>query len=150
MDVSMSHLRVFTDGGSRGNPGPSAAGVYFPDTRLRLGVFLGNDHSNNTAEYWGLLTALSYVIPKGYTDVEFYADSQLMVKQMLGEYKVNSPNIAPLWRKARCVADQLTNVSYFHVRRVFNKEADAIVNEVLDSVEAGEGKFECYRPKILS
>lgn len=129
-------VKAFTDGASRGNPGPAAIGIVFYD--LNDGVVgehcekLG-DQTNNFAEYMAVIRALEICVDKGVKSVDFFCDSQLLVKQMLGEYKVKAPQIKPLFESAKKLCGNFEKVGFNHVRREFNKEADALANEALDS-----------------
>ena len=128
-------VKIYADGGSRGNPGPAASGAVLYDENnnalAQIGTYL-NDNTNNYAEYYGLITGLEKSIELGFKNVEVFMDSLLVVKQMTGEYKVKHPNLKPLFLKAISLTRQLDSFKIFHVRREFNKEADAVVNKVLD------------------
>lgn len=129
----MSTLKVFCDGGSRGNPGPAAAGVvvYEGGTRVaEYNKYLGTQ-TNNFAEYSAVLLALDKIVQFNPNHIDFYLDSELVVKQLTGVYRVKNANIKPLY-------DAVTNhalyqlASFAHVYRSDNKEADAMVNKALD------------------
>ncbi len=128
-------LIAFVDGGSRGNPGPAGYGVYLADANGRcigeLCEFLGV-RTNNVAEYSGLLAALRYATENCYDELRVVSDSELMVKQMLGRYKVNSPDLRPLYDQARALAVKLARFSITHVLRGKNKEADRLANLAMD------------------
>jgi len=123
------------DGGSRGNPGPSGYGavVEAPDGRIvaRLGEFLGIQ-TNNYAEYSGLLAVLQWAIENGAKRMRVVSDSELMVKQMKGQYKVASPVLRPLYEEARRRSRQLEKFEMRHTLRGGNKEADQLANEAMD------------------
>jgi probable phosphoglycerate mutase len=123
------------DGGSRGNPGPSGYGavVEAPDGRTvaRLGEFLGIQ-TNNYAEYSGLLAVLNWAIANGAKRLRVVSDSELMVKQMKGQYKVASPVLRPLYEQARQLARKLDRFEMRHTLRGGNKEADRLANEAMD------------------
>ena len=130
-------LVIHIDGGSRGNPGPAAAGVVIrsADDQTILwqgGIFLGNA-TNNVAEYSGLLRGLQQAIQLGATDVEAVSDSELMVKQIKGIYRVKNEGLQPLYAKANELRRQFKHFAIRHVRREFNKDADRLVNQALDS-----------------
>jgi probable phosphoglycerate mutase len=130
---------AYIDGGARGNPGPAGYGVRIeqPD-----GTVLAELHgglgiaTNNVAEYNGLLAALQWAIDHGHRSVHIKADSELLVKQMRGEYKVKHPGLQPLFVRARLLVMQLDRVGFEHVRREYNKEADRLSNLGMDESEA--------------
>jgi probable phosphoglycerate mutase len=123
------------DGGSRGNPGPSGYGavVEAPDGRVvaRLSEFLGIQ-TNNYAEYSGLLAVLQWAIQNGAKHLRVVSDSELMVKQMKGQYKVASPVLRPLYEEARRRSRQLEKFEMRHTLRGGNQEADRLANEAMD------------------
>jgi ribonuclease HI len=129
-------VKVFTDGASRGNPGPAALGIIVYDENdqclLEHNERLG-EQTNNFAEYMAVIRALELAIEREWTVVYVYCDSQLLVRQMLGEYKVKAPQIKPLFEQAKGLVRRLDKVSFTHVRRELNKEADALANLALDS-----------------
>lgn len=123
------------DGGSRGNPGPAAYGAVIEDPRgqvaARLSAFLGVQ-TNNYAEYAGLLAVLKWATQNGVGRLRVVSDSELMVKQMNGTYKVASPGLRPLWEEARQLARRLDGFQMRHTLRAGNKEADRLANEAMD------------------
>jgi probable phosphoglycerate mutase len=123
------------DGGSRGNPGPAAYGAVIEDPRgqvvARLSAFLGVQ-TNNYAEYAGLLAVLKWATQNGVGRLRVVSDSELMVKQMKGIYKVASPGLRPLWEEARQLARKLDGFDMRHTLRAGNKEADRLANEAMD------------------
>jgi len=128
-------LITFTDGGARGNPGPAAAGVVIKNEAGKIltsyGEYLG-EQTNNFAEYSGLISALKKAAELGATEVECVLDSELVTKQMQGKYKVKEPTLQKLFVTAYNAAAKFKKVSYRHVMRAQNKEADKMVNEALD------------------
>jgi ribonuclease HI len=128
------------DGGSRGNPGPAAYGVVIRDGRgevvARLKKYIGQN-TNNVAEYFGLIAALDYAQTHGVRALRVESDSELMVKQMRGHYKVKSAELRPLFERAKKMASGLESFRIEHVYREQNREADALVNQALD--ETGRG-----------
>src|SRR5206468_4809097 len=128
--------RLFTDGGARGNPGPAAYGFVLETedgTVLAAeGEAIGNA-TNNVAEYSGLVAGLRRAIELQVPDVEVVSDSELMVKQMRGEYRVKNDALRDLYEQAIRLADKLGNVEYRHVKRAHNELADKLVNEALDA-----------------
>lgn len=128
---------VNVDGGSRGNPGPAGYGAYVAredGTVIELKGFIPHA-TNNVAEYNGLLTALRWAAEQGLATLHVKADSELMMKQMRGEYRVKNAGLLPLYEEAKRLARRIPKVTYTHVRREFNKEADRLANEAMD--EAG-------------
>jgi ribonuclease HI len=131
-------ITAYIDGGARGNPGPAGYGVRIesPDGSLleELHGALGIA-TNNVAEYNGLLAALRWAIDHDARDVRIRSDSELLVKQMLGEYKVKHPGLQPLAAQARLLLMQLGRVVFEHVRREQNTEADRLSNVAMDQAE---------------
>ena len=133
-------FRAGFDGGSRGNPGPAAWGVVVMDAdgRAREG-FAGviGRATNNVAEYTGLLEALALAVDRGASDVELLADSELVVKQVRGEYKVRHPDLIPLHAEAMRMIRGFGRFKIGHVPREKNKIADKMVNRALNTMDAG-------------
>ncbi len=129
-------LIVHTDGGSRGNPGPAAAGFVLDDSEGRRlaarAVFLG-EATNNVAEYTALVRALEAAEQLGGTHVKVYSDSELLVRQIGGQYKVRSDLIRPLFDEARARMGGFESCEVRHVRREKNEDADRLVNQALDA-----------------
>jgi len=128
--------RIFTDGGSRGNPGPSAyAIVVEKDEKVihQHSEFLGIN-TNNYAEYRGLIAGLTKAIELKAETVEFIMDSQLVIRQMNGEYKVKGENIKNLYLDAKALSSMIPDISFRNVRRseMLIPIADALLNEELD------------------
>lgn len=123
------------DGGSRGNPGPSGYGAVIEDPQgrivARLAQFLGIQ-TNNFAEYSGLLAVLQWASENGTKRLRVVSDSELMVKQMKGQYKVASPGLRPLYEQARRLAGRLEKFEMRHTLRGGNQEADRLANEAMD------------------
>jgi ribonuclease HI len=128
--------RLSTDGGSRGNPGPAAYGYVLetPDGAVldARGEAIGVA-TNNVAEYRALLAGLESAIERGVDELEVVSDSELLVKQMRGEYKVKNEALRGFVEDAHALARRLRKVSYTAVRREHNELADRLVNEALDS-----------------
>ena len=126
------------DGGARGNPGPAGYGVRIerPDGALleELHGALGTA-TNNVAEYNGLLAALQWAVDRSERQVHIRSDSELLVRQMRGEYKVKHPGLQPLYARARLLVTKLDRVSFEHIRREQNKEADRLSNVAMDESE---------------
>ena len=125
------------DGGSRGNPGPAAYGVVIRNARgeivAKLKKYIGQN-TNNVAEYFGLIAALDYAQTHEIRALRIESDSELLVKQMRGHYKVKSEDLRPLFERARKMAQTLESFRIDHVYREQNREADALVNQALDEV----------------
>ncbi|MBZ5524119.1 MAG: ribonuclease HI family protein [Acidobacteriia bacterium] len=128
------------DGGARGNPGPAAYGVVVRSAEGRalaeLSRYLGAQ-TNNFAEYSGLLAALEYGQQQGFSAIKVFSDSELLVKQIKGQYKVNSPGLRPLFEQAKKMIGNFQHFSIQHVFREQNRDADRLVNKVLDQ-QAGQ------------
>ena len=138
-DVRGRAATANVDGGSRGNPGPAGYGVHIEQadgTIVELKEFLGSC-TNNVAEYNGLLAALKYAQQHGHRAVRIKSDSELLVKQMRGEYKVKSAGLLPLFQQARSLAEGLERIVYEHVRREHNKDADRLANIAMDEGTKG-------------
>jgi len=133
-------LTAHCDGGSRGNPGPAGYGAVVQDASghivARLSQFLGIQ-TNNYAEYQGLLAVLEWALANGVRRLKVISDSELMVNQMKGRYKVASPVLRPLWEEAKRRAARLQRFEMAHTLRGGNKEADRLANEAMDK---GMGK----------
>jgi ribonuclease HI len=127
-------LTIFTDGGSRGNPGPAAYAFVIQRPGLddiEEMAYMGRT-TNNIAEYTGLVKALEYARHLGAARVKIYSDSELMVKQMNGEYRVKHPGLLPLYEQAVELRKQIPSVTIRHIRRENNKHADRLCNEAMD------------------
>jgi ribonuclease HI len=123
------------DGGARGNPGPAGYGAVIADdngnvlAELYEGIGIS---TNNVAEYRGLIAALQWAADHGHSRVHIKADSLLIVQQMLGNYRVKHEGLIPLYRRARGLVVKIGNVTFEHVRRELNKEADRLSNLGMD------------------
>ena len=126
---------AYIDGGARGNPGPAGYGVRVEDEQGTLveefNGYLGSA-TNNVAEYNGLVAALKYAQQHGHRHVHIKSDSELLVKQMRGEYRVKNPGLQALYQQARTIAMGLERIVYEHVRREQNKDADRLANQAMD------------------
>ena len=128
---------AYIDGGSRGNPGPAAAGFTLTDsagTQLQAKAFLLGRTTNNVAEYTSLVKAIEAAKQVGVRQLTVFSDSELLVKQINGQYRVKSEQIKPLFRQAVDLLDQLKNWRVRHIPREKNKEADRLVNQALDKM----------------
>jgi ribonuclease HI len=133
--LEQAYLVAYVDGGARGNPGPSGYGVVIEDELGRpvaqLSEFLGRQ-TNNYAEYSGLLAVLNYTLRHGFKALKVVSDSELMVKQINGQYKVSSPTLKELHSRAMKLIDQLDCFEIKHVLREKNREADRLANLAMD------------------
>src|SRR5271157_1966712 len=134
-DFPEHHLVAHIDGGARGNPGPAGYGVAIQDQAGRsvaeLSEYLGKQ-TNNYAEYSGLLAALTYAIKHGFKGLKVFSDSELMVKQIKGQYKVKNPALQELHGKATRMIRELDSFEIRHVLREKNRDADRLANEAMD------------------
>lgn len=134
---------VYTDGGSRGNPGPAAAGFVLSDAAgmelKRKAFFLGRT-TNNVAEYTALIKAIEAARQIDAEELAVFSDSELLVQQINGRYKVKSENIKPLYRRAMDLLGQLSSWKVSHIKREANSQADAIVNQAIDREADVEGR----------
>jgi ribonuclease HI len=140
--------RANIDGGSRGNPGPASYGVVIRDPRgeivARLKKYIGRT-TNNVAEYYGLIAALDYAQANSIRALRIESDSELLVKQMCGQYKVKSAELRPLFERAKKMSQVLASFRIDHVYREHNREADLLANEAMDEVS---GKSPAASPTI--
>lgn len=127
---------LYCDGGSRGNPGPSAAGWALFDDKGKLikkdGLYTG-EQTNNYAEYMSLVEGMKLALEQKVTQLWVRMDSKLAVEQMQGKWKVKHINLKPLFEKAKALEEEFESVQFEHVVREKNKIADGMVNEVLDA-----------------
>jgi len=137
--MTLKKIFVYTDGGSRGNPGNSAIGILITDSDKRIiykhGEYIG-EATNNIAEYTALIKALENASENFHGEVSCFSDSELMVKQLKGEYKVVNSGIKKLFLQVKELEENFDKITYTHVRRE-NKNlviVDGIVNRVLDEV----------------
>ena len=128
-------ITAYIDGGARGNPGPAGYGVHIIDesgnvlAELYEGI---GTATNNIAEYRGLLAALEWAVAHGQTRLHIRSDSQLLVHQMNGVYRIKHPGLIPLYRQARHLMAKVGAVTLEHVRREQNKDADRLSNLGMD------------------
>ncbi|KKR48689.1 MAG: Ribonuclease H [Candidatus Magasanikbacteria bacterium GW2011_GWC2_40_17] len=130
-------LFIYTDGGARGNPGPAAAGIVIKnvsgETISSFGEYLG-ETTNNQAEYRALIFALEKSMELGGSEITCFSDSELMVKQLNHEYKIRNVDLAPLFLKIHNLSIKFKKISFHHIVREKNKEADKLVNQILDKI----------------
>lgn len=140
------YVIAHTDGGARGNPGPAGFGVYVTDQDgnrvVELSEYLGQQ-TNNYAEYSALIAALEWAIRNDHRAVQAVSDSELMVKQLRGIYKVRNENLQPLFEKAKRLIGELEWFEVKHVLREQNREADRLANEAMDK---GSGRAKTPAP----
>jgi probable phosphoglycerate mutase len=133
--ASEDWIVAYCDGGSRGNPGPAGFGVYIQGENgavlAELSEFLGTK-TNNFAEYSGLLAALDFAVTQGHGKLRVISDSELMVKQIQGKYRVNSPELRPLYEEAKRRIAKLEKFDLRHVLREKNRHADRLANLAMD------------------
>lgn len=132
---------LWTDGAARGNPGPAGSGAILKalggEVLFSDGRYLGHT-TNNVAEYRALLVGLAGAFARGVRRLEVRADSELLIKQLRGEYRVKSPILRPLFEEARALLARFELVRLVHVRRALNGEADALANQGIDARESVE------------
>ena len=140
--MNYNKIIVYTDGGARGNPGPAAVGVVIEGDGkfvVKFGKRIGAS-TNNTAEYTGVIEAFNYLIKQGSRGevIEVLMDSLLVVQQLSGKFKIKQPHLKKLWTEVKASEKKVgERVVYVHIPREKNKEADRLVNEVLDKEPGG-------------
>ena len=134
--MSAVRLTIHTDGAARGNPGPAGAGAYIQDQDGKLVSeefrYLG-EATNNVAEYEALLLGMECARELGASRIEMRADSELVVRQLTGVYRVRNPALQKLHARVQQLAREFESVRYTHVRREQNREADRLANRAIDS-----------------
>lgn len=131
----INSAELFTDGGSRGNPGPSAIGVaIINDNKIiyELGEYIG-ETTNNQAEYLALKKGLIQAIEMNIQTLAVFMDSELIIKQINGQYKVKNADLLPIYQEVKKLSANFHSISFTHVRREKNKIADGLVNKALDA-----------------
>jgi ribonuclease HI len=129
-------ITAYFDGGARGNPGPAGYGVYIVDDQGEMVAELSGSlgtATNNVAEYHGLIAALQWAADRDLKQIAIKGDSLLLIEQMRGNYKVKNEGLKPLHLKARMLVMQIGDVSFEHVRREQNKDADRLSNVGMDA-----------------
>lgn len=133
--MELNKLTIYTDGGARNNPGPAGIGAVFYDENKKviaeISEYIG-EATNNQAEYRALLAAIKKAKELGAQEVEFFLDSELVVKQLNREYRVKDKDLAPLFVQIYNLTLGFKKVIFKHIRREFNKEADRLVNLAID------------------
>ncbi len=128
---------MYSDGGARGNPGKAATAFFIFEEKNLIafdGEYLGVT-TNNIAEYKALLLGLQYSLKKGIKNINCKLDSELVVKQLKGEYKVKNAGIKPIFEEIKSMLSNFDSVNFEHIKREKNKNADKLVNVILDSVK---------------
>ncbi len=134
-------LEIFADGACWGNPGPAAIGAVLKNEQqeavVRISEYIGHG-TNNRAEYRAVIAALKAAAALGESEVVLYLDSELLVKQLNGVYKVRNNNLRPLYNEAIGLIKRFQNISINHIRRGNNVEADALANAALEKRRSGK------------
>lgn len=135
MAIKGQNLIIYTDGVSRGNPGDAGIGVVFKDSKGavidEIGKYIGTT-TNNVAEYTALINALEYAVKQKAASADIFLDSELVVRQMNGIYRVKDENLALLFNKAQMLIKKIKKVTLTHIPREKNKEADNLANKAVD------------------
>ncbi|MBD3248251.1 reverse transcriptase-like protein [Candidatus Falkowbacteria bacterium] len=133
--MNTKHLIIHTDGGARGNPGPAGIGAVLKNTSgeivAEVSEYIG-ETTNNQAEYKAVIAAMDKAKELGAQELDLYLDSELVVKQLNGEYKVKNKDLAPLFVKIYNAGLSFKKVVYRHIPREMNKEADKLANMAMD------------------
>jgi len=134
-DGARKRVRVYSDGAARGNPGPAGAGAVVVNEAgaavAEIGRYLG-EQTNNVAEYQGLLLGLRHALEYGATEVEVLADSQLLIRQLAGVYRVRNAGLMPLYEEAKRLLKRFRKVELRHIPREMNSAADEMSNRAID------------------
>jgi len=137
--MKLSKLIIHTDGGARGNPGPAGIGAIAKneagETVFEISEYIG-EATNNQAEYRALFVAIEKAKELNVDEIDFVLDSELVVKQLNREYKVKNQELAPLFVKIYNATMKFKKVTFRHVRREMNKEADALANKAMDKARS--------------
>ncbi len=131
---------LWTDGAARGNPGPAGIGAILKSPNGEV-LYTGSEYlghtTNNVAEYQAVLLGLKGALTLGVASIEVRADSELLIKQLKGEYRVKSPGLRPLFEEAKRLLTRFASVKLTHVRRELNGEADRLANQGIDAASGG-------------
>jgi ribonuclease HI len=129
---------LWTDGAARGNPGPAGIGAILKSESGEV-LYTGSEYlghtTNNVAEYKAVLLGLQGALAQGVSRIEVRADSELLIKQLKGEYRVKSPGLRPLFDEARRLISRFHSVKLTHIRRELNGEADRLANQGIDKFD---------------
>ena len=132
--MSVNRMVIFTDGAARGNPGPASIGVTIKDAQGKLIASISQrigTKTNNQAEYMAIITALEKAISMGVRQVDLYSDSELVVRQINGRYRVKKDTLKPLYQRAKQLQNSLEGFTITHIPRQQNTEADSLANKAL-------------------
>jgi len=135
-EVRLKRAVIYADGASRGNPGPAAIGVTIKDKRGKLITFISQrigKTTNNQAEYRAIIAALEEATKLGVNQVEIHSDSELVVRQINGEYRVKKATLKPLYQQVKQLLGSLEGFTITHILRHQNAEADNLANKALNS-----------------
>jgi ribonuclease HI len=136
--MSKNEIKLYTDGCARGNPGPAGAGFVILDMKgkeIETGFkFLGNSQTNNQAEYGALILGLSKCLNHSKGVIHVYSDSELMVKQLTGAYRISKPHLRELAKNVRTLMEGFQKVTFQHIKRNKNSRADDLANQAVDQV----------------
>jgi ribonuclease HI len=134
--MSGKELKIFTDGCARGNPGPAGAGYVITDMDEKVleegSKFLGKSETNNVAEYGALIVGLSKAMNISTGTLHVYSDSELLVKQLNGDYRISKPHLRDLAEQVRKLVRNFKKVTFHHIKRSKNSRADALANKAVD------------------
>ena len=134
--MTKNELKLFTDGCARGNPGPAGAGYVIMNMKgetIEDGAkFLGKNETNNKAEYGALIVGLSKCLHHSTGIIHVYSDSELMVKQLNGSYKISKPHLRDLAEQVHKLVENFDKVTFHHIKREKNARADALANKAVD------------------
>jgi ribonuclease HI len=136
---------LHTDGGARGNPGPAGIGAVLYDEKGRELGYVSQSlpaTTNNVAEYKALIAGLELALESGVTEIDVNCDSQLVVSQVAGEWKIKNDRLRSLAAKAERLLNKFDKSSLTHVRREKNKRADELANKAMDASSAGERSYD--------
>jgi len=129
------NLKIYCDGGARGNPGPAAIGVMIYDAKgqllRKIGRYIGS-RTNNQAEYEAVIRGLKEALSYQPDEIDFYLDSELIVNQLKGIYKIKNQGLKPLYQTSRDLISKFKRVNFHHLKRKDNQEADRLVNQALN------------------
>ncbi|SHG96153.1 ATP-dependent sacrificial sulfur transferase LarE [Tepidibacter thalassicus] len=145
-------VMLYTDGGSRNNPGDAGIGVVIMDNEgniiKEIGEYIGVE-TNNVAEYKAFIRGLEECLNLGYSRVKAHLDSQLIVKQILGEYKVKNKNLKVLYEKAKNIIKKIEEFEIVHIKRALNKKADYLVNKAIDKKNTSQTQLKLKQLKTI-
>lgn len=133
-----SKVFIYTDGASRGNPGPASIGVYITDSKGHVCTEFGETlglQTNNFAEYMAVIKGLQAALDNKVSKVTLKSDSQLLIRQLLGQYRVKKATLMPLFEKCKQLLSQFESFQLEHIPRELNQEADRLANQALDRSE---------------